>query len=118
MCLKRGSEDAPAFTSRRGDPWITSARPDQGGRRRLKPTRQEWEGAECGGPKGRFVSTWRQNLKPRDIMSKTHAYEMYAIWKLHACLKMYACEMYAVSRMRLKQPITLLGVCPIRSLPY
>ena len=27
---------------------------------------------------------------------KTHAYEMYAIWELHACLKMYACEVYAL----------------------
>jgi hypothetical protein len=26
---------------------------------------------------------------------KTHVYEMYAIWELHACLKIYACEMHA-----------------------
>ena len=29
-------------------------------------------------------------------LSRTHAYEMYAILELHACLKVYACEMYAL----------------------
>jgi hypothetical protein len=28
-------------------------------------------------------------------LRKLHAYEMNAIWELHACLKMYAYEMYA-----------------------
>ena len=32
------------------------------------------------------------------LLSKTHAYEMYAIWELHACLKIYACEMRACER--------------------
>ena len=27
-------------------------------------------------------------------LRELHAYEMYAIWELHACLKMYACELY------------------------
>ena len=31
-------------------------------------------------------------------LSKTHVYEMYVIWELHACLKIYACETYACER--------------------
>jgi hypothetical protein len=54
----------------------------------------------CGGPEEQFVSTWL--LAPKfdtlwyacparaACLSKTHAYEMYAIWEL------YACEMYAL----------------------
>jgi hypothetical protein len=29
-------------------------------------------------------------------LSKTYAYEIYAIWELHTCLKIYACEIYAL----------------------
>jgi hypothetical protein len=31
-------------------------------------------------------------------LSKTHVYEMYAIWELRACPKIYACETHACER--------------------